>query len=59
MGDIANVIIDVTKDDWPGEAFLVMCEVLEGINHSFSAMLFEDVMKLLWSDGGKTFYCCN
>ena len=48
---IANVIVGTLLIDGPGEIFLLTTEVLEKVNFSTIAKLFDNSMFLLWPDG--------
>jgi hypothetical protein len=47
---IANVVVGTLKHEQPGEIFLLACEVLERVNNSSIAVVFDIAMNLLWSD---------
>ena len=38
------------KHEQPGETFLLACEVLERVNNSSVAVVFDNTMNLLWPD---------
>ena len=38
------------KHEQPGETFLLACEVLERVNNSSIAVVFDNAMNLLWPD---------
>lgn len=48
---VANVIIGTLEIDCPGEIMLLTSEVLEKVNHSTIAKLFDRSMALLWPNG--------
>jgi hypothetical protein len=48
---VVNVIIGVLKIDCPGKIMLLTYEVLEKINNSIVAKLFNRSMALLWPNG--------
>jgi hypothetical protein len=46
---VANVVVvGMLKDDQPADIFLLACEVLEKVNNSFIAVVFDNAMNLLW-----------
>lgn len=45
---VANVVVGILKDDQPGDIFLLACEVLEKVNNSSIAVVFDNAMNLLW-----------
>jgi hypothetical protein len=47
---VANVVVGTLKHEQPGEIFLLTCEVLERVNNSSIAVVFENAMNLLWPD---------
>ena len=47
---VANVVVGTLKHEQPGEIFLLMCEVLERVNNSSIAVVFDNAMNLLWPD---------
>lgn len=48
---VANVIIGTLEIDCPGKIMLMTSEVLEKVNHSTIAKLFDRSMALLWPNG--------
>ncbi|KAL4142184.1 hypothetical protein QTP88_004693 [Uroleucon formosanum] len=48
---VANVIIGTLEIDCPGEIMLLTSEMLEKVNHSTIAKLFDRPMALLWPNG--------
>ncbi|KAF0723495.1 Uncharacterized protein FWK35_00031639 [Aphis craccivora] len=48
---VANVIIGTLEIDCPGEIMLLTSKVLEKVNHSTIAKLFDRSMALLWPNG--------
>ncbi|KAL4113091.1 hypothetical protein QTP88_016779 [Uroleucon formosanum] len=48
---VANVIIGTLEIDCPGEIMLLTSEMLEKVNHSTIAKLFDRSMALLWPNG--------
>ncbi|XP_025412038.1 uncharacterized protein LOC112684637 [Sipha flava] len=48
---VANVIIGTLEIDCPGEIMLLTSEVLEKVNHSTRAKLFDKSIALLWPNG--------
>jgi hypothetical protein len=46
---VANVVVGILKDDQPADIFLLACEVLEKVNNSSIAVVFDNAMNLLWS----------
>jgi hypothetical protein len=46
----ANVVVGTLKHEESGEIFLLACEVLERVNNSSSAVVFDSAMNLLWPD---------
>ena len=44
---VANVVIGLLKDDQPADIFLLACEVLEKVNNSSIAVVFDNAMNLL------------
>jgi hypothetical protein len=47
---VAYVVVGTLKHEQPGEIFLLACEVLERVNNSSIAVVFDNVMSLLWPD---------
>jgi hypothetical protein len=47
---VANVVVGTLKHEQPGEILLLACEVLERVNNSSIAVVFENAMNLLWPD---------
>ena len=47
---VANVVVGTLKHGQPGEIFLLVCEVLETVNNSSIAVVFNNEMNLLWPD---------
>jgi hypothetical protein len=47
---VANVILGTLKHEQPGEIFLLVCDVLERVNNSSIAVVFDNAMNLLWPD---------
>jgi hypothetical protein len=47
---VANVVVGTFKHEQPGEIFLLACEVLERVNNSSIAVVFDNAMNLLWPD---------
>ena len=47
---VANVVVDNLKHEQPGEIFLLACEVLERVNNSSIAVVFNNAVNLLWPD---------
>ena len=45
---IANVVIGTLFADHPGDIFLLDSQVLDAVNNSTIAILFDNAMKLLW-----------
>jgi hypothetical protein len=45
---VANVAVGNVKHEQPGEIFLLACEVLEIVNNSSTAVVFDNAMNLLW-----------
>jgi hypothetical protein len=45
---VANVVVGTLKHEQSGEIFLLACEVLEGVNNSSIAVVFDNAMNLLW-----------
>ena len=45
---VANVVVGILKDDQPRDIFLLACEVLEKVNNSSIAVVFDNAMNLLW-----------
>ena len=41
---VANVVVGTLKDDQPGDIFLLACEVLEKVNNSSIAVVFDNAM---------------
>lgn len=50
---VANVIIGTLEIDCPGKIMLLTSEVLEKVNHSTIAKLFDKSMALLWPNGDR------
>jgi len=46
---VANVV-GTLKHEQPGEIFLLACEVLERVNNSSIAVVFDNAVNLLWPD---------
>ena len=42
---VANVVVGTLKHEQPGEIFLLVCKVLEGVNNSSIAVVFDNAMK--------------
>jgi hypothetical protein len=49
-GFVANVVVGTLKHEQPGEIFLLACEVLERVNNSSIAVVFDNAMNLPWPD---------
>jgi hypothetical protein len=47
---VTNVVVGTLKHKQPGEIFLLACEVLERVNSSSIAVVFDITMNLLWPD---------
>jgi hypothetical protein len=47
---VANVVVGTLKHEEPGETFLLACEVLERVNNSSIAVVFDNAMNLLCPD---------
>jgi hypothetical protein len=47
---VANVVVGTLKHEEPGEIFLLACQVLERVNNSSIAVVFDNAMNLLWPD---------
>jgi hypothetical protein len=47
---VANVVVSTLKHEQPGEIFLLACEVLERVNNSSVAVVFDNAMNSLWPD---------
>jgi hypothetical protein len=47
---VANVVVGTLKHEQPGEIFQLVCEVLERVNDSSIAVVFDNAMNLLWPD---------
>jgi hypothetical protein len=47
---VTNVVVGTLKHEQPGEIFLLACEVLERVNSSSIAVVFDNAMNLLLSD---------
>ena len=47
---VANVVVGTLKREQHGEIFLLACEVLERVNNSSIAVVFDNAMNLLWPD---------
>jgi len=47
---VANIVVGTLKHEEPGEIFLLACEVLERVNNSSIAVVFDNAMNLLWPD---------
>jgi hypothetical protein len=47
---VANGVVGTLKHEQPGEIFLLACEVLERVNNSSIALVFDNAMNLLWPD---------
>jgi hypothetical protein len=47
---VANVVVGTLKHEQPAEIFLLACEVLERVNNSSIAVVFDSAMNLLWPD---------
>ena len=47
---IENVVVGTLKHEHLGEIFLLACEVLERVNNSSIAVVFDNAVNLLWSD---------
>jgi len=47
---VANGVVGTLKHEQPGEIFLLACEVLERVNNSSIAIVFDNAMNLLWPD---------
>jgi hypothetical protein len=47
---VANVVVGAVKHEQPGEIFLLACEMLERVNNSPIAVVFDNAMNLLWPD---------
>jgi hypothetical protein len=43
-------VVSTLKHEQPGEIFLLACEVLERVNNSSIAVLFDNIVNLLWPD---------
>jgi hypothetical protein len=47
---VANVVVGILKHEQPGEISLLACEVLERVNNTSIAAVFDNAMNLLWPD---------
>jgi hypothetical protein len=47
---VTNVVVGTLKHEQPGEIFLLACEVLERVNNSSIAVVFDNAVNLLWPD---------
>jgi hypothetical protein len=47
---VTNVVVGTLKHEQPAEIFLLACEVLERVNNSSIAVVFNNAMNLLWPD---------
>jgi hypothetical protein len=47
---VANVVVGSLKHEHPGEIFLLACAVLERVNNSSIAIVFDNAMNLVWPD---------
>jgi hypothetical protein len=47
---VSNIVVGTFKHEQPGEIFLLACEVLERVNDSSIAVVFDNAMNLLWPD---------
>jgi hypothetical protein len=47
---VVNVVMGTLKHEQPGAIFLLACEVLERVNNSSFAVVFDNAMNLLWPD---------
>jgi hypothetical protein len=47
---VANVVVGTLKREQPGEIFLLTCRMLERVNNSSIAVVFDNAMNLLWPD---------
>jgi hypothetical protein len=47
---VTNVVVGTRKHEQPGEIFLLACEVLERVNSSSIAVVFDNAMNLLGPD---------
>jgi hypothetical protein len=49
-GFVANVVVGTLKYEESGEIFLLACEVLERVNNSSIAVVFDNAIYFLWPD---------
>jgi hypothetical protein len=47
---VTNVVVGTLKHEEPGEIFLLACEMLERVSSSSIAVVFNNIMNLLWPD---------
>jgi hypothetical protein len=45
---VANVVVGTLKLEQPGEIFLLACEMLERVNNSSIAVVFDNAVNMLW-----------